>query len=82
MRTDNSDLGRRSPGGGRVLCRDYVPSRHIRSSGRAIYHDLLIRHRLYVAWTSGPMVEFQLLHIVVIASISSGGDYSVTAYET
>ena len=31
MRTRNSDLGRRSPGSGRVLCRDYVPSRHIRS---------------------------------------------------
>ena len=27
---------RRSPGGGRVLCREYVPSRHIRSSGRAL----------------------------------------------
>ena len=21
------------------------------------YHDLLIRHRLYVAWTSGPVAE-------------------------
>ena len=35
-RTHNSNLGRRSPGGGRVLCREYVPSRHIRSSGRAL----------------------------------------------
>ena len=25
MRTHNSDLGRRSPGDGRVLCREYVP---------------------------------------------------------
>ena len=25
MRTPNSDLGRRSPGGGRVGCREYVP---------------------------------------------------------
>ena len=32
----NTDLGRCSPGGGRVLCREYVPSRHIRSSGRAL----------------------------------------------
>ena len=31
----NTDLGRRSPGGDRVLCREYVPSRYIRSSGRA-----------------------------------------------
>ena len=30
-----TDLGRRSPGGDRVLCREYVPSRHIRLSGRA-----------------------------------------------
>ena len=29
--TRNSDLGRRCPGGGRVLCREYVPSRHMRS---------------------------------------------------
>ena len=27
----------------------YLKKKHIRSSGRAIYHDLLIRHRLYVA---------------------------------
>ena len=25
MRTRNPNLGRRSPGGGRVLCREYVP---------------------------------------------------------
>ena len=31
MRTRDSDLERRSPGGGRVLCREYVPSRHIKS---------------------------------------------------
>ena len=36
MKSHNSDLGRRSPGGGRVLCREYVPSRHIRSSGCAL----------------------------------------------
>ena len=27
---------RRSPGSGRVLCREYVPSRHNMSSGRAL----------------------------------------------
>ena len=43
--------------------------------GRAIYHDLLIRHRLYVARTSGPVVEFRLLHTVVVVSISRGGDH-------
>ena len=32
----NTDLGRRNPGGGRVLCREYIPSIHIRSSGRAL----------------------------------------------
>ena len=42
-------------------------------SGHAIYHDLLIRHRLWVAWTGGPVVE----HIVVAGSISSGGDHGV-----
>ena len=42
MRTHNSDLGRRSLRGGRVLCRKYVPIRPIRASGRAIHHDLLI----------------------------------------
>ena len=26
----DTDLGRCSPGGGHVLCREYVPSRHIR----------------------------------------------------
>ena len=31
----NTDLGRGSPGGGRVLCWEYAPSRHIRSKGRA-----------------------------------------------
>ena len=73
-RTHDSDLGRRSPGGNRVRCREYVPiKRHIRSS----VHDLLIRHRLYVAWTGGLMVEFRLLHAVVVGSISSGGDQSV-----
>ena len=38
-------------------------------SGRAIHHGLLIRHRLYVAWTGGPVVEFRLLHTVVVGSI-------------
>ena len=32
----NTDLGRRSSGGGRVFCWEYVPSRHIRSSGRTL----------------------------------------------
>ena len=79
MRTRNSDLGRRSPGGGRVRCREYVAikRRHIRSSGRTIYHDLLIRYRLYVAWTRDPVVEFRFLHTVVVGSISSGGDHGV-----
>ena len=43
------------------------------SSGCAIYHDLLIRRRLHVVWTGGPVVEFRLLHTVVVGSISSGG---------
>ena len=76
MWTHNSDVGRRSPEGSRVLCWECVPIRHINSSGRAIYHDLLIRRRLYVAWTSVPVVEFRLLHTVVVCSISSGGDHS------
>ena len=46
-------------------------------SGRTIHHDLLIRHRLYGAWTSGPVVEFRFLHTVVFSSICSGGDYGV-----
>ena len=50
---------------------------YIWSSGRTIYHDLLIRHRLYVASTHGPVVEFRLLHTVVVGSISSGGDHGV-----
>ena len=33
----------------RVLCRENVPSRQIRLSGRAFHHDLLIWHRLCVA---------------------------------
>ena len=77
MRTHNSDLGRRSPRGGRVLCREFVPIRHFRSSGHTVHHVLLIWHLLYVAGTGGPVVEFRLLHIVVIGSISSGGDHSV-----
>ena len=77
MRTHNSDLGRCSPGGGRVLCMEYVPIRHIRSSGRTIHHDLLIRPRTYVTWTGGPVVEFWLLHTVDVGSISSGGDHGV-----
>ena len=32
----NTGLGRRSLRGGRVLCREYVPSRQISSSGRAL----------------------------------------------
>ena len=36
MWINNTNLGRRSPGGGRVLCREYVPSRHIRSIGRVL----------------------------------------------
>ena len=80
MRTYNSDLGRRSPGGGRVLCREYVPSRHIRSSGCAIHHDLIIWDRLYMAWTGGPVAEFRLLHTVVVGSIPSGRDYGVNCW--
>ena len=40
-------------------------------------YNLLIRHRLYVAWTGGSVIEFQLLHTVVVGSISNGGDHSV-----
>ena len=35
----NTDLGRRSPGGDSVLCREHVPSRHIRLSGNTFHHD-------------------------------------------
>ena len=45
-----------------------------------VYHDLLIRHRLYVAWTGGPVVEFWLLYTVVVSSISSGGDHGVYSW--
>ena len=58
----NTDLGRRRPGGGRVLCRDYAPS---------------FRHRLYATWTGGPVTEFRLLPPVVVGSISNDGDYGV-----
>ena len=54
--------------------------KHIRSSGRAIYHDLLIRYPFDVALTSGPMVEFRLLHTVVAGSNSSGGDHGVDCW--
>ena len=62
--------------GGRVRCREYVPikKRHIRSSGRAVYHDLLIRYRLYVVWTSGPVVEFRLLHTVVEITVCTADE--------
>ena len=46
-------------------------------SGRAFHHDWLIWHRLCVIWTGGPVVEFWLLHSVVVGSISSGGDHSM-----
>ena len=36
------------------------------------HHAWLIRHRLYVTWTGGPVVELWLLHTVVVGSISSG----------
>ena len=32
----NTDLGRRSPGGDRVLCREYAPSRHIIGGARGV----------------------------------------------
>ena len=46
-------------------------------SGRVIPHDLLIRYRLYVAWTGGLVVEFRLLHTMIVGSISSGGGFGV-----
>ena len=55
----------------------YLYKRHVRSSGCAIHHELLIQYHLYVAWTSGRVVAFQLLHTVVVGSISSDGDYRV-----
>ena len=73
----NTDLGRRSPRGDHVLCREHVPSRHIRLSGHAFHHDLLNWHHLCVIWTGGPVVEFRLLHSVVIGLISSGGDHGM-----
>ena len=48
-----------------VSCRERVSSRHIRLSGTAIHHELLIRHRLYVAWTGGPVVDFRFLWLLV-----------------
>ena len=41
------------------------------------HHDKLIWHHLCVIWTGGPVVEFRLLHSVVVGSISSGGDHGV-----
>ena len=41
------------------------------------HHDELIRHRLCVTWTGGPVVEFRFLPNVVVGSFSSGGDYGV-----
>ena len=41
------------------------------------HQDKLIRHRLCVIWTGGLVVEFRLLHSVVIGSISIGGDHSM-----
>ena len=32
----HNDLGRRSSGGVRVLCREYVPSKQVRLSGQAL----------------------------------------------
>ena len=75
MRIHNSDFGRRSPGGGCVLCREYVPSRHIRSSGWAL--SLWLFNSASFMCDSGPVVEFWLLHTVAVGSISSGGDYGV-----
>ena len=46
-------------------------------SGHAIYHNMLIRVRFYVAWTDGSVVEFRLLHTVNVGSISCGGDHRV-----
>ena len=37
------------------------PTTTVCRSGRAIYHNLLIQHRLYVAWNRGSVVEFRLL---------------------
>ena len=77
MRTHNCDLGRRSPWGGRVLCREYVRSRHIRSSGHALSLWLVNSASLTCDMNRWSVVEFRLLHTVVVGSISSGGDYGV-----
>ena len=71
----NTDLERRSPGGGRVICRESIPSRCIRSSGRALSPRLVNPASLICdmnRWSSG-----MLLHTVVVCSISSGGDHVV-----
>ena len=56
MRIHNADLGRRSPGGGRILEREYVPSRHMRPSGHAL-SPLLVDSVSLICdmnrWTSG-----------------------------
>ena len=48
MRTHNSDLGRRSPEGGRVLCREYVLQDTLGQVVAHCHHDKLIQHRLGV----------------------------------
>ena len=53
---------------------------HISDAELTMNHDLLIWHSLYVAWTGGPVVEFRLLHTVVVGSISSGGDHGVPCW--
>ena len=78
MRKYNTDLGRRSPRGGRVLCK--VKTYFQDTLDHVVmysYHDWLIWHRFCVAWTGSPVVEFRFLHSGVAGSISSGGDHGM-----
>ena len=76
MQMHNADLGIHSPRGGRVLCKIKTYSQdtldHVVAHS---YDDWLIWHRLCVAWTGSPVVEFRFLHSGVAGSIFSGGDH-------
>ena len=81
MRTYKSDLGKRSPGGGRVCCREYVPIKKTHLVGWSRNLPWLVNSdRLYVAWAGGPVVEFRFLHTVLAGSISSGEDHGVPCW--
>ena len=66
-------LGRRMPGGDRILCKSTDVTYMIhRVHWPRIYHDWLILHRLCAMWTSSSVVEFRFCGRWFI---SSGEDY-------